>query len=348
MLPPDIISVLGHYPRQIDIQAVVSATRHTGFSGADVWKLTTPGGSFALRRWAPSGQVPAERLRGLHRLLEHVRRCGVEFVAVPLRTDAGETLLFQADQYVFWQLEPWLPGTADYHAHPHETRLRAALAALARWHQAAATFVPAEDVRRWFVSAAAAPSPAVRERLQRLLDVTPGDLATWNRELQQSAEGEQRTLSRELARQIHWLHPLIAEELQALQHERFALQPCLRDIWHDHVLFAGDEVTGLIDASACRTEHVATDLSRLIGSLVEDDANGWRIALEAYRQHRTLSLAEEALVRALDRSGVVLGALTWLKWLYQTDRRFEEPKKVLERLCHFQRRLATMESRFAF
>lgn len=343
MLPSQITAVLGHYSRSIDIQTIASTTPYRGFSGADVWRLDAPRHSWALRRWEPNGRLPSVRLRGLHWLLDHVRQCGVAFVAVPLRTDSGETLLSTAEDLAYWQLEPWLPGTADFRAHPNEIRLRAALGALARWHQAVATFVPNEENREWFGSAAAAPSPAIGERWHRLREFTPDDFSRLNREIEQSPAGEQRTLCRELAQYIHGLRSPISRELQALQHQRFALQPCLRDIWHDHVLFTGDAVTGLIDASACRMENVATDLSRLIGSLVEDDAAGWRIALDAYQQHRTLCLTEENLVRALDRSGVLLGALTWLQWLYQSDRRFEEPDKVVQRLRHFQRRLAAME-----
>src|SRR5262249_28738628 len=110
-------------------------------------------------------------------------------------------------------------------------------------------------------------------------------------------------------------------------------------VWHDHLLFTGDTVTGLIDASACRTENVAGDLARLIGSLIEDNARGWKIALETYRSHHPLSLAEEALIIVLDRSAVLLSSITWLNWLAIERREFPDQDAALDRLRHWHRRL---------
>ena len=77
----------------------------------------------------------------------------------------------------------------------------------------------------------------------------------------------------------------------------FALQPCLVDVWHDHVLFTGEEVTGVVDYAAMRLDVPHADLARLLGSLVEDDEAGWRAGLEAYG--RWLPVPDERLVRLL-------------------------------------------------
>ena len=50
------------------------------------------------------------------------------------------------------------------------------------------------------------------------------------------------------------------------------LQPCLCDVWHDHVLFEGDTVTGVIDYGGAKIDHVAVDLARLLGSMAGDKA----------------------------------------------------------------------------
>ena len=40
---------------------------------------------------------------------------------------------------------------------------------------------------------------------------------------------------------------------------------CIGDVWHDHILFEGDAVTGMIDFAAAKVDHVAADLARLLG-----------------------------------------------------------------------------------
>jgi hypothetical protein len=62
-------------------------------------------------------------------------------------------------------------------------------------------------------------------------------------------------------------------------------------------------------------DGVAADLARMLGSLVGDDEERWRDALEAYRTHRPLSGEEERVARVLDRTGVIAGLCNWLRWL---------------------------------
>ena len=75
-------------------------------------------------------------------------------------------------------------------------------------------------------------------------------------------------------------------ELRTAQRLRVPVQPCLRDVWHDHVLFVDDAVSGIVDPAAARTDTVAADISRLVGSLVGDDPRGWTVALAAYQSVR--------------------------------------------------------------
>ncbi|MDB5334415.1 MAG: hypothetical protein JWN70_34, partial [Planctomycetaceae bacterium] len=131
----------------------------------------------------------------------------------------------------------------------------------------------------------------------------------------------------------------------ALGSATVALQPCLRDVWHDHLLFTGEELTGLIDPGACRSENVTTDLARLLGSLVEDDRGEWDFALDCYQQMRPLSLVELRMLRAFDASGVVLSGVTWLDWLLIQQRVFINRARVLERLQTIVRRLENLAGR---
>jgi hypothetical protein len=74
-------------------------------------------------------------------------------------------------------------------------------------------------------------------------------------------------------------------------------------------------VTGLIDPGSARIDNVAIDVARLLGSLVEDDAQGWERGLEAYERAEGLSLEETGLVTVLDQSGVLLAGAVWVERL---------------------------------
>jgi homoserine kinase type II len=104
-------------------------------------------------------------------------------------------------------------------------------------------------------------------------------------------------------------------------------------------LFTGNRVTGVVDYGAIKIDHVAVDLARLLGSLIEDDAALRRRGLEAYQRVRPLSAEEEALVILLDETGTLLGAANWLKWLYVDRKSFEKREAVTERLARLVRRI---------
>jgi Ser/Thr protein kinase RdoA (MazF antagonist) len=120
----------------------------------------------------------------------------------------------------------------------------------------------------------------------------------------------------------------------ALAHSADALplQPCLCDIWHDHVLFQDDGVSGVIDYGAVKQDHVAVDLARLLGSLVGDNTELWTVGLRAYRTMRPLSEQEERLAWALDRTGTVIALGTWLRWIYREKRSWTDEDAVAGRV----------------
>jgi Ser/Thr protein kinase RdoA (MazF antagonist) len=310
-----------------------------GFSGAALWRVVTSQGDFALRRWPRDG-LPRDRVLGLHRLLEHLHREGVPFVSVPLVSNEGTTLV--SDKTDDWQLEPWMPGIADFHANPSPARLRAAMAALAQWHLAAARFVPTGKALQWFATQGSTGSPAVIERLQRLRDA--GEIVpVVATKLAAAGMSPIHDLARRILELFRRYRTVMMGELQLVRDVRVGLQPCLRDVWHDHLLFRDDAVTGLIDPAACRTESIACDLSRLIGSLVADDRSSWELAIEQYHRLRPLSTGERALVAVLDRSGVLLSGWTWLEWLYLERRTFQEAVTLQTRLNFIRKRMERME-----
>lgn len=344
----DLISrVLSLYDVQYRPQRIEIPSETGGFSGAGIAQIESSAGVFCLRRW-PDRSLPRERLLGLHRLLKTVSDSGVTQVAVPVAAHDGSTLLDVSER--FWQLEPWMPGQADFDTNPHRTRLASAMNCLSQWHTAAARFQPQASEQKWFASRTGT-SPAVKERLARIDDWCSGKLDRLRSTLHRDHTSRFADLGQEIASLFAAASPMIAAELRSLSQTAFDLQPCLRDVWHDHLLFTVDEVTGLIDPAACRTENIATDLARLLGSLVGDNRDEWSFAIESYSRHRTLSPAEHQLIRVLDRSSVLLSGMTWLDRIFLQRMRLTQAsavearmKQILERLTQLRRTIQPDDS----
>jgi len=331
--------VLEEYPDHLRLPKGELQPIYGGFSGALIWRIVSDCGMFALRRWPHPG-LPRGRIIGLHRLLEHVQSFGISFVAIPRRTRDGRTLIHFEDHD--WQLESWLPGVADFHSFPSTERLLSSMTALSEWHRTAEHFVPDRHSAYWFLGRISGPSPAVMERLATLQAANQVRVS----ELQQKIQRSWNTPFHEPARRILDLfrgsQQAIMRELTVVRDVHFRLQPCLRDISHDHLLYTNHRVTGLVDPSACRIENVASDLSRLIGSMVKDDFLRWNTALSEYQQHLPLTTRELGLVALLDRSGVLLSGWTWLEWIFLRERVFRDSTVVLKRLQEITERMARL------
>lgn len=262
-----------------------------------------------------------QRLRFIHAVLRHAVGCGVSAIVLPVPTCRGET--FTEHDGFLWELSPWAAGSADFSKFPTDARLRAAMRVLAQFHRAAETFPPGVTVGL---------PPAVPQRLAQIrqwrgrawgrlrdairLDVWP--------ELSLRAPGLLDAFQRAAAG--------VQAELEAVCRRPVPLLPCIRDIWHDHVFFSGDEVTGLIDFGAMRIDTASGDLARLLGSLVGDDPTRRAVGISAYEQVRPLSAAEWRLVEVLDHSEVLLSGINWLDWVFLEGRQFDQPAKILGRI----------------
>jgi homoserine kinase type II len=150
---------------------------------------------------------------------------------------------------------------------------------------------------------------------------------------------ELQPIARRAVEMFRLCTPYVEDQLVAATQVVVPLQPCIRDIWHEHVLFTGDQVSGIIDFGAMRTDCVATDVTRLLGSLVGDDAAGWKSGIEAYCEVRPLTSAESRLLSAFDQSAVLISPMNWLQWLYVDRRQFARRERVRERLAVTMRRL---------
>jgi homoserine kinase type II len=293
-----------------------------GFSGARLWRISTASADFCLKAWPPGGVTP-DRHREIVRLIRHARQAGLTFV--PTTSDHVE----HAGRV--WDLADWMPGTADFHANPSVARLRAACVALARLHVAWADFATSPR-----------PCPAIIRRMiatREWLDATVG--GWWQTFAPPDPVSPWAERAREIVEQRISGVPRLLEPWRSVP---LPMQPCLCDVWHDHVLFTGDEVTGLIDYGAVKVDNVAVALARLLGSLAGDDETLYEIGLAAYAAIRPLSDNERRLVPLLDRTGVVLGLANWLRRLFHDGGEYEDRAAIARRMSELVRRVESETS----
>lgn len=313
--------LLADWPAVRQLQDVVFLGGAGGFSGATLWRIEPDRGPLCLRCW-PREHPNQQRLEFIQAVLWHVVQEGFTRLPLPLETRTHGGYIRHEGQ--FYQLEPWLAGRADYRASPSSEKLKAALAALAEFHLAAASFPLPENQP--------AASPGIADRLRQLESWRGGKLVALRQAIGKRREPE-------LERRAERLLPLFERaaagvelQLRRAARLRVPLQPCIRDIWHDHVLYLGERVNGFVDFGALRTESVAADLARLIGSLAQDNVGDRRLAIAEYCNHRPLNSGETELLTAFDASGVLMSGMSWLEWIYLENREFNIESSVLSRI----------------
>jgi len=332
MLACDVQAVLSHYALAGGAVREVQALENAGgWSGSRIWRVRDVAGyEWCLRRW-PKEHPTVERLRFIHAVLLLVS-FEMPLVAFPLRTKRGTTSVEQGEHQ--FEVTHWLPGTADFHANPSHARLAAAVRVLARFHNLAKRY-------KWRIG----PAPSIEDRQRRTKGMREKGLAIIEQsirtplgnEIDNRAAGLLAAAGKALQRQS------LAEALTAAP--ELVLQPAIRDVHHDHLLFTGDEVTGLIDFGALRIDTPLADVARLVGSLVGDDREARECAFDAYSSIRPLENAERQLIDVLDESGLVLGALNWLIWLYVEQRDMGPVGPIVKRIDQILLRLENRGSR---
>jgi Ser/Thr protein kinase RdoA (MazF antagonist) len=316
--------VVALYPPAVAGARWIALGSAGGFSGARIWRGVTPEGREFCLKVHPSGADAGRLEQVIHRWMKIGRATGLDFVPTVERGRDGRTMVEAGGRV--WDVTSWMRGRADFHRNPTDAKLFAAVTALARLHDA------------WAGEGSVAPCPAVTRRWQAMLGWEELLGAGWRPRFE---AGDPVGPHAEVAwRLLPAVLPRVWPPVMYWLKQRVPLQPCLCDVWHDHVLFDGDRVTGVIDYAAAKVDHVAVDLARLLGSLVPDEPDRTEAALRAYQAIRPLPQAE--LVTLLDVTGVVIGVVNWLRWLYHDGRVYPNRDAVAARLAQVVRRLEQM------
>ncbi|MCE9608399.1 MAG: phosphotransferase [Planctomycetia bacterium] len=304
----------------------------SGLSGAEVYRIVAPAGTFSLRCW-PAEHPSDDQLRGIHRLLEAAFRRGCSFIPVPIVALAGESFVEVAGRR--WQLEPWMPGQADLSPRPRLERLAAAMTALAQFHQATA-----EDGSSFLVQRAH--SPGIAERLRILKGCLSGDVQKVRDALGSAVRPEWQTRAERYFTLFAAAVGAVYDRLKLVAANEYRLQPVIRDVHREHLLFDGDRVTGIVDFGAMSVDHPAVDLARLFGSFEIDDVPTRSELVQVYDPRFTREELE--LIDAFDRSGALLSPFRWLWWLFVERRTFRDERAVAHRFDVLLQRLTRLSA----
>ncbi|MFL5340473.1 MAG: phosphotransferase enzyme family protein [Gemmataceae bacterium] len=294
-----------------------------GFSGSRIWKIHNPTQVLCLKAWPP-GHTRDDQLAQIHRWMTTAREAGLEFVPAVFRSNSGQSFFSAEGRH--WDLTEWMPGRTDLGSNPRAAKVEAALAALARLHRA------------WGSESLIGIPPSVTRRLEMAAEWQALVRTGWRPDFRRTDRAPVADLASAAWQRLPRLVPLV-EHFLAPWRRPFRLQPCLCDIWHEHVLFDGDRVSGIIDYGAMRFDHLAADLARLLGSVTSLDHDTFSRGLNAYQQVARLANEEVGFVHALDVTGTALGAANWLRWLYLENRHYQDIDAIAQRMRSLVNRL---------
>lgn len=319
-----------------------------GFSGARFWRFCAGDGQpLVLRRW-PDAHPSHQQLTWIHANLgravlngfgDHgfgnndLKQPGLAKLPLPLPTSQNETIV-KADGHL-WELTPWLRGQADYDRNPSPARLDSALETLAHLHRSLATGSP--DTQQ----SPSGPAPCITRRLdliRRRRSQRPG----LQKAMLQAGKRHLDAAQWEILQHVDRYGAAVWQSLATHGDRRLSCQVCVRDIWHDHLLFVEEQVSGVIDFGAMGIDSVTADIARLLGSLARDNTQDWQRGLDAYQRVRQLTRQELETVRVLDRANVLLSGWNWLSWMYLEQRHFDDMTRVHTRIAENLNRLRAL------
>ncbi len=354
--PNPIRFILAEFGIDASEFAIDDKGNNGGYSGGRIWKLTSksdPSQCYCLKQWPQADPKQSKRQQEqialINQLLNHVSNSQDSLCVLPTPLQAKTGLPWVDKGGRITELQLWLPGRPTFWEAPTDQKLVDACRMLARFHKAAESydvsrehmtnpspFVPAQNATIHCVPQMGTP-PGIDRRIE-FIDELNGGLRNRMAEIA-NRPNRLGSLATNLLQNFDRLNANLHSELSKLRQLTFKLQFCIRDLWHDHLFFRGEKVTGIVDFGAVAKDSIATDLSRMLGSLIGNETSKWEIGLREYSSIRELSDAERQLIFVYDRSTTMLAGMNWLKWILLENRTFESLAPIKERMQRLLDRL---------
>ncbi len=296
--PP--VAVLAQYPLTGRPEAWTPLPNdRAGFSGSRIWFEEKAG--LVLKAIPVDGKSIPE-LAQIHRWVEIAKEVGIETLPTILRSIHG-TSTFEFGSH-YWVLMTKSPGRADFRDDTNDRRLWIIMKELAQLH-------------RIFYArfGTLGPIPGVSRRLAKLDNFSRVfDRFDWRcLEKHSLASNSGWDLVLYLSRNLPGQIARAMRDLERLKHYVVPIHPCLCDCWHDHFLFEGDQLTGIIDLDAMKIDHPAVDLARSITSLLPFNRELWPYVFGKYLEAGAVSDFPFEWIEILSDTGQIVAGLHWLQ-----------------------------------
>ncbi|HCP11238.1 MAG TPA: hypothetical protein DIT89_02785 [Planctomycetaceae bacterium] len=304
---------------QFGLQPTASARVAAGFSEAIVWRVCDVSGAvFAVKCWRVPSVAVLQHRREVRRWMQLAAQQYAGWIPIPRRADRdsadGTGLIVERSQQA-WQVESWCRGVSLVTA-PTASELQSAAVTLLRLYASGREF--GACCANTSLANTVAPSPAVLRRAGLVEELCQGGWQQLQNVVSRWPEAEATAARRYLAVLQHWL-PWLRQQLQNWCRNAVPLQPVLRDLRAENLLFDAGEVSGVIDWDAAAVDHPCLDAARLLRTWHLNHAGQMAAAAIAWADHWQLSNEQRLLLIVLDASGVLLNPVVWFRRLSEAS-----------------------------
>jgi len=346
--------------RDIRSESLEYLGNNGGYSGARLWRFTSQDQRYLARRFAKPASDRKKRIYWIQRTIHTAYGNGCDFLAPTIVNESGNSLIDDGD--FLWQIEKWLPGSATFWSEPNISKLKNAARAIARFHSLQFLIAKQQHSRPTIDLLASSfdslgnsntaqsiygEPQSIDDRIGLCHRHSKVDLKTIFKEMESQPSSIKSLLQQE-AIEIHQRFNRnvisIVRELEQVKKKLRCSNPyefatasvCFRDVWHDHLLFDGNRLTGIVDYDAMRWDWVVNDIARLLASLFgsrfDQAPEDWEKFLKEYVGIFPLTQFDMEMLGVIDRANSILAPMNWVTWIYCENRDFGESSKIRQRI----------------
>ncbi|MFM7166403.1 MAG: phosphotransferase family protein [Planctomycetaceae bacterium] len=304
-----------------------------GLSEATVWQVQDLSGElFAVKVWQPDSAAQVRHRCFVRRWMLSASESCPDIVPRP-RAHAGmrgaePALILQQGRFA-WQVESWRPGQFLCGVPAPECLESTALKLLPLYVSGRAFGV------RWSSSTLAlenTQSKAILRRAELVEELQQGCLRRLSQAAHRCGDAEVTAAVLQFSQWLQSWLPWLHLQLQPWCSQTMMLQPVLRDLRTENVLYQDGQISGVIDWDAAGVDHPCLDVARLLRSWYPQDGAARVAATDCWAKLWQLSARERQLLSVFDASIVMLNPVVWLQRLADNPDLFQTLPAAKQRL----------------